>query len=220
MEQHLLVILPHPDDESFSAAGIMAQYRQKGIPVTHVCATLGEMGRNMGKPPFANRETLHTFRKKELEEACRVLGVDDLRLLGMRDKTLEFEDPDAFAERIKALIEDVNPSLVISFYPGHGIHPDHDAIGEAVSNAVSRIHKERRPDLYCRAILPNSRELLGEPDVVIDVRDVFDKKIAALKAHESQMPGLISEWEKKAEEHDPELVEWLGWEIFWVREFE
>ncbi|MDB5084113.1 MAG: bacillithiol biosynthesis deacetylase BshB2, partial [Bacilli bacterium] len=58
MERHVLVVLPHPDDESFGTAGAIALYTQAGIPVTYVCGTLGEMGRNMGRPFFANRETL------------------------------------------------------------------------------------------------------------------------------------------------------------------
>ena len=40
-ERHVLVIFPHPDDETFSSAGTLASYIQKGIPVTYACLTLG-----------------------------------------------------------------------------------------------------------------------------------------------------------------------------------
>ena len=43
MKEHVLVILPHPDDESYGVAGLIALHRQKDIPVTYACATLGEM---------------------------------------------------------------------------------------------------------------------------------------------------------------------------------
>lgn len=43
MKEHVLVILPHPDDESYGVAGLIALHRQKNIPVTYACATLGEM---------------------------------------------------------------------------------------------------------------------------------------------------------------------------------
>lgn len=33
-ERHVLVIFPHPDDETFSSAGTLASYIQQGIPVT------------------------------------------------------------------------------------------------------------------------------------------------------------------------------------------
>jgi LmbE family N-acetylglucosaminyl deacetylase len=65
MGQHILIILPHPDDEAFGVAGTAAKYLQGGDKVTYACLTLGEMGRNMGIPPFANRVTLPVIRKKE-----------------------------------------------------------------------------------------------------------------------------------------------------------
>ncbi len=122
-EQHVLVVFPHPDDEAFGVSGTIAQYAQSGTPVTYACLTLGEMGRNMGVPPFANRETLPLIRRQELEEACRVLGIHDLRLLGYRDKTVEFEDEEELADRIAAIVAETNPSLVITFYPGYKCPP-------------------------------------------------------------------------------------------------
>ena len=93
MERHVLAVYPHPDDETFGKAGTIALYTRAGTPVTLICGTLGQMGRNMGKPFFATRETLPIIREKELRDACSILGIKDLRLLGLRDKTVEFEDP-------------------------------------------------------------------------------------------------------------------------------
>jgi len=104
VERHILVVFPHPDDESFGVSGTLAMYAKKGTPITYACLTLGEMGRNMGKPPFANRETLPLIRKKELEDACKIIGIKDLRLLGFRDKTIEFEDEELLSDRIGAII--------------------------------------------------------------------------------------------------------------------
>ena len=50
------------------------------------------MGRNLGNPPFATRESLPKIRKKELIDAANAIGIQDLRMLGLRDKTIEFED--------------------------------------------------------------------------------------------------------------------------------
>ncbi len=54
-ERHVLVIFPHPDDETFSSAGTPLASYIKGIPVTYACLTLGQMGRNLGNPHFAKR---------------------------------------------------------------------------------------------------------------------------------------------------------------------
>ena len=81
---------------------MIALNRKEDIPVTYACLTLGEMGRNMGDPLFANRETLPLLRKQELIDACREMDVQDLRMLGYRDKTLEFEDEEKLADQIEA----------------------------------------------------------------------------------------------------------------------
>nr|WGE05643.1 bacillithiol biosynthesis deacetylase BshB2 [Bacillus subtilis] len=117
MKEHVLVILPHPDDESYGVAGLIALNRKKDIPVTYACATLGEMGRNMGDPFFANRETLPLLRKQELINACKEMDINDLRMLGLRDKTLEFEDDEYLADIMEEIIDDVKPSLIVTFYP-------------------------------------------------------------------------------------------------------
>ncbi|WP_026677661.1 bacillithiol biosynthesis deacetylase BshB2 [Fictibacillus gelatini] len=214
MERHVLVVLPHPDDEAFGSAGTIAQFTQKGVPVTYACATLGEMGRNMGKPFFANRETLPAIRKKELEEACKILGIKDLRRLGFRDKTLEFEDVEVVADSIFEIIQELNPSLIITHYPGHGVHPDHDACGLATITAVGRLPENERPTLYCHAITKNRLTALGNPDVVNDVIDVVDIKIAAIKAHRSQTEGMISSWENGTPQ-EPDIMKWVSQEMFW-----
>ena len=74
-ERHVLIILPHPDDEAFGISGSISAYRKMDVPVTYACLTLGEMGRNLGNPPFANRETLPQIRKAELEKACAAMGL-------------------------------------------------------------------------------------------------------------------------------------------------
>ncbi len=63
-EQHVLVVFPHPDDEAFGVSGTITSYIKQGTPVTYACLTLGEMGRNLGMPPFATRESLPSIRKK------------------------------------------------------------------------------------------------------------------------------------------------------------
>lgn len=50
--KQVVVIYPHPDDESFGTAGTVVKFREAGVPVTYLCGTLGEMGRNMGSPFF------------------------------------------------------------------------------------------------------------------------------------------------------------------------
>ncbi|WP_188206685.1 bacillithiol biosynthesis deacetylase BshB2 [Alkalibacillus aidingensis] len=196
--KHVVIIYPHPDDESFGTSGTILNFREAGVPVTYLCGTLGEMGRNMGSPFFANRETLPEIRKQELIDACNVLDMN-LEMLGYRDKTVEFESRDDIAQRLKQFIVDLGATLVITFYPPYAVHPDHNAMGAAAFEAVKGIEPENRPELWATAIINNRNEVLGEPDIVVDTESVFEKKLEAIKAHRSQAEGMLSKMRESSD---------------------
>lgn len=199
METHVVVIYPHPDDESFGAAGTITAFRKQGIPVTYLCGTLGEMGRNMGSPiPFANRETLPNIREQELKKACSVLDIN-LRLLGYRDKTIEYEDINDVANHLKSILEELKPSLVITHYPGHAVHPDHNALGAAAIEAVRLMEKANRPTVWAQAITNTFYDDLGTPDIVNDVTNYFDTKMDAILAHKSQASGVLGSFQNRSD---------------------
>jgi bacillithiol biosynthesis deacetylase BshB2 len=216
MEQHVLVILPHPDDEAFGVAGTILSHTQAGTPVTYVCLTLGEMGRNMGRPLIANRETLPSIRKHELQEACRLLGIEDLRRFGMRDKTVEFADQDALQSQILDVIKDVNPTLIITFYPGYSVHPDHDATGAAVIQTVQGLPEEERPTVHAIAFSEDCEKFIGEPDVVYDISRYYEQKMAVIEAHQSQTAGVIETMKERMLENDETIRQRMMTERFWI----
>lgn len=202
-ERGLLVVLPHPDDESFSSGGTMALASDAGVPVTYLCGTYGDMGRRMGSPFFATRESMRDVRERELADACRLLGAR-YELLGMRDRMVEFEDPQVVAARVREAIVRLAPSTVITFYPGHAVHPDHDAMGVATRMAVEAIEGPVEPQLLAVAVGDREalRELLGPPHVAVDIRRVRPRKLAALRAHRSQTEMMFLRWEGHVEEDE------------------
>ncbi|MBM7095505.1 bacillithiol biosynthesis deacetylase BshB2 [Bacillus sp. H-16] len=216
MERHVLVIFPHPDDEAFGVAGTILSHTQNGTPVTYVCLTLGEMGRNMGRPLIANRETLPDIRRKELEEACRLLGIEDLRRFGMRDKTIEFTDDAMLINRLGEVIDDVDPSLIITFYPGYAVHPDHDATAAAVIQAVQKMPPESRPTVHALAFSEGCEKIIGEPDIIHDVSAFADQKMKVIEAHESQTAGVFQTMKQRFLEHDETMKDRMNTERFWT----
>lgn len=216
-----MFVFAHPDDESFGCGGTVALYSRQGSPVTYVCATRGEMGRRMGTPPFTTREQLRHLRVQEMQAAAAALGISDLRFLDIWDKTVEFIDPDVLAERVKVIVEEVNPSLVVTFHPLYGKHPDHNAIGAATVRAVARIAPERRPKLY----FGHARWAgvkLDLPLITLDISGVADVKLAAIRAHRSQSEGFLEQWEKQIAgdpEQQAQLREEWQQEMFWEYDF-
>ncbi len=218
-ERQVLVVFPHPDDEAFGVSGTIASHVNMGTPVTYACLTLGQMGRNMGNPPFANRETLPAIREQELDNAARAMGINDLRKLGFRDKTVEFEDENMLTNVMSSLIAELNPSLVITFYPGYSVHPDHEATGAAVVRAVGKLPEADRPKLHCVAFSRNCVEELGEPDIVHNISAVADIKLEAIRAHRSQTELMLENMAEKLKEKDPQTMAWLNNERFWTYKF-
>ena len=155
----LLAIFPHPDDETFSAAGVMSAAIERGVPVTVVCATRGEAGES-SIPGLDDPERLGVVRERELRDAMRQIGVTDVRLLAYRDSGMEgssaADHPRAFvrtsveavAARLVTHIRAVRPQVIVT-YGIDGIygHPDHVHLHyvslHAVDAAASPTHKGR-----------------------------------------------------------------------------
>jgi N-acetyl-1-D-myo-inositol-2-amino-2-deoxy-alpha-D-glucopyranoside deacetylase len=150
----LLLIFAHPDDESFSCAGVMTAASQRGIPVTLISATRGEAGKT-GIPELDTPEILGAVREQELRAAATTTGVLDVRFLDYRDSgmagTPENDDPRAFCQaaepdvvaKLVVHLRAVRPATVITFGPdGVYGHPDHLAIHRA---AVAAVHAAADP---------------------------------------------------------------------------
>jgi len=222
LEQHVLVFFPHPDDETFGCGGTIAQFAKSGIPVTYICGTLGQMGRNMGKPFFATRESLPDIREAELAEACQAIGIQNVFKLGLRDKTIEFEDPELLIDRIEQILREIRPSLVLTHYPGYAVHPDHNALGEATIRALARLSVQERPVVYAHAFSHDAQAVLGPPDIVNDISAMSDVKLAAIKAHGSQSQGILARIAKgqfKEQSFESSFSHLLETESFWTYNF-
>src|SRR5215213_6057822 len=83
----ILVVRPHPDDESSATGGMLACYAARGVRTGVVTCTGGEEGEihDPDLDPVADFPRLGEIREGELRAACEILGVSTLRLLGFRD---------------------------------------------------------------------------------------------------------------------------------------
>jgi N-acetyl-1-D-myo-inositol-2-amino-2-deoxy-alpha-D-glucopyranoside deacetylase len=155
----LLAIFPHPDDETFSAAGVMSGAVELGVPVTVISATRGESGES-SIPELDDPERLGVVRERELRDAMRQLGITDVRFLAYRDSGMEgspeAEHPkalvrasiEAVAAELVTHIRTVQPHVIMT-YGQDGLygHPDHlhlhYAVLQAVESAADPAHKGR-----------------------------------------------------------------------------
>jgi LmbE family N-acetylglucosaminyl deacetylase len=154
----MLVVRPHPDDESSGTGGLLAYYAARGVHTGVAICTGGEEGEihDPDLDPVADFPRLGEIRKRELRNACEILGVSEIRLLGYRDSgmldTPSNEHPEAFcradpaeaAGRLVRVIRELRPRVLVTEPVGGGYpHPDHVACHRVSVDAFHAAGDER-----------------------------------------------------------------------------
>ena len=197
----VLVIAAHPDDIEIGAGGAIAAWTDEGIAVTYCLVTDGSAGSN---DPNVNVRELVEVRQREQREAATCLGVTDVHFLGYPDGVLEATI--ALRRDLTRLIRQVRPDRVLITDPTTVLledegfyyinHPDHRAAAEAALYAVFPSAESRPifPELLAEGLEPfHVNELwmmlTNKANVVVDVSQQHERKVASILCHHSQLPG-------------------------------
>ena len=204
----------HPDDQEFTVGGTLAKWARAGCEVVTVCITSGGAGSNRFTPPDMTRHALVAIREDEQREACRILGVKETIFLGHEDGMLE---PSIDLRReLTRLIRRHRPEVVLCGDPGarfYGTtymnHPDHRVAADVALDAVFPSAGTRLifPELLDEGLDPHEvRQVYihgsDKPDTYVDISEALDVKLAALRAHKSQMgewdpSEMITQWARE-----------------------
>jgi LmbE family N-acetylglucosaminyl deacetylase len=190
----VLVVAAHPDDADFGTAGTVATWTDADVHVTYCVVTDGQVGavdREM------TRERLVDVRRREQRTAAAHVGVEDVRFLGYADG--ELEPTRRLVGELAGLIREVRPQRMVipsaerDYAHIHRSHPDHLAAGKAALDAIFPAARNpfAYPDLLEQGLEPwtvPDTWLMGHPtnNHTVDVTAAFDRKMAAVLAHESQ----------------------------------
>ena len=195
----------HPDDQEFTVGGTLAKWARAGCEIITVCITSGGAGSNKYTPPDMTRRALVAIREDEQREAGRILGVKDTIFLGHEDGMLE--PSIALRKELTRLIRRFRPEAVLTGDPAMRFygstymnHPDHRVAADVALDAVFPSAGTRLifPELLDVGLEPHEVHQVyihgaEHPDTYIEISDVLDVKLAALRAHKSQM----GEWDPK-----------------------
>lgn len=159
--ERALVVVAHPDDADFWAGGAVARWSAAGIVVTYLVLTDGDAG---GFDPAIPRANIPRIRRSEQEAAASLLGVRDVRFLGLAEGTIAQRME--LRRQIVRVIRQVRPHRLLTWSPEWNwsqfrtsCHIDHRATGElaltaaypdALSVVVRRCDWRGRPDRLCR----------------------------------------------------------------------
>jgi LmbE family N-acetylglucosaminyl deacetylase len=191
----VMVVMPHPDDAEFGAAGTVASWGKDGKEVTYVVCTNGDKG---SSDPDMTSERLAEIRRKEQADAANVLGVKDIVFLDYPDGWLE--DTPEFRGKLVRLIRKYCPDIVMTTdpYRKYMWHRDHRITGIVTLDAIFPYSRDRLsyPEHIAEGLKPHHvREIYlwgsEDPNIYIDITETFDTKIAALTCHTSQVGSRI-----------------------------
>lgn len=134
----IVIVLAHPDDESYGIGGTIAKYSSEGVEVHLITATNGEKAKFTNSPKIIT--DLGLVRKQELHEAGKILGITKIYFFDYPDQLLDEIPLDQLKLKIRNILIEINPQIVITF-DSHGItgHPDHKYISKAATEVFFEI---------------------------------------------------------------------------------
>jgi LmbE family N-acetylglucosaminyl deacetylase len=133
--QDVLVVVAHPDDESFGLGGVLHAFAEGGSRLNVLCFTHGEASTLHGVDG-----DLAVIRAEELDAASRRLGVARVELLDYPDGSLASQAAAELASHVQRLAHETGAGMLLVFDHG-GItgHPDHQAATDAALQAATAL---------------------------------------------------------------------------------
>ena len=222
-----MVIVAHPDDADFGPAATAARWIDAGSTGWLVCCTSGDAG---AEDPETDPLDLAALREAEQRSAAEVVGYAGISFLHQPDGALV--DDIALREQLVREIRTVRPDAVLAvdpevlFYRGGGVnHTDHRAAGMAAVNAVYPAARNpmafpslARSGLAAHVVRRLYLFWTERPDAWVDVTATLDRKVAALRAHASQIhePDRLAERIHRWAAEEGEAIEAAAAEAFRV----
>jgi bacillithiol biosynthesis deacetylase BshB1 len=188
MKLDVLAIGVHPDDVELGCSGTLINEVKRGKKVGIVDLTEGELG---------TRGTVET-RYNEATEAARIIGASARENLKMRDGF--FKNDEAHQLKVVQVLRKYQPEIVIGNIL-EDRHPDHGRAGNLIYDAcflsglkqVQTVDEQGNEQGKWRPkyLLHFLQDRFYEPDVIVDITDVFEQRMVSIKAYTTQFhnPG-------------------------------
>lgn len=199
LKKKFLVFSPHPDDVDFGCSATVAKLTGEGNEVVYCIVTNGEKGVHK---VHQSKHAMMLMREQEQCAAARAAGVYETIFLREVDGTLE--NTHDLRRRLTRVVREVRPNIVIAQDPANQtfdsfgrFHRDHRMTAEAVFDAIYPAAGSPGffPELAKAGVMPHQIEGVwfwgtDKPNLFVNVSKTLEKKIAALRAHESQIADM------------------------------
>ncbi len=202
----VLVVTPHPDDETFTSGGLLAILAARKNNVQILIYTADNAGSN---DPTMTKERLAQIRRQEEEDSCAILGIpkDHITWLGHDDGMLEYVDRRELTKQVAREIRRIRPDAVLSIDPGAPYEQWHksDHRSAAVITADGMRAAAWRlyfPELEREGLKAHKVPVVfffysNQPNYSVDITDMAQKKAQAAAAHTSQFGTMVTSYDDR-----------------------
>jgi LmbE family N-acetylglucosaminyl deacetylase len=180
----VLVVAAHPDDELLGLGGTIARHSAAGDDVVCVVASEGASTR-YGDDAAASLEAMG-------RAAAAVLGVRELRFLGLRDQHLDAQPILSVIQTVEKVVDEIQPDIVYTHHWGD-VNRDHRVISEAIMVACRPVGDRYASSVYLFET-PSSTEWSWPdpnaafvPNHFVDISATIDKKLEAMACYASEV---------------------------------
>jgi len=170
----VLVLSPHPDDESIGCGGTLRKHISQGDAVRLIFLTSGEQGGHGCSPA----ETV-LIREREAAKAARILHLSHVEFWREPDGAVRASR--RLAAKLRNAVREWKPKLIYVPHDGE-MHPDHRASARLVRRALLDLAASVRPIVRMFEVWTPMQQI----DEVVDISEYMEVKLAAVRVYKSQ----------------------------------
>ncbi|MEE1943513.1 bacillithiol biosynthesis deacetylase BshB1 [Pedobacter sp. KR3-3] len=182
MKLDILVFAVHPDDAELGCSGTILKHIALGKKVGIVDFTRGELGTRGSAE----------IRDEEAAESAKILGLHARENLRLKDGF--FKNDEAHQLEVIKMVRKYQPEIILT-NALHDRHPDHGRAGDLANDAIflsglrrieTTLDGQKQEPWRPRLVLQYIQDRYIEPDILVDITEVMEQKIASIRAFKTQ----------------------------------
>jgi LmbE family N-acetylglucosaminyl deacetylase len=177
----ILVLCAHPDDETLGLGGTLNIHTNNGDFISVIIFADGESSRNKSSKEI-------TQRRKQSQQACKILGIQNIKFLNYKDQILDTIPTLELAKKIEKEIEITTPEIIYTHYWGD-VNQDHRKIFEATLIATRPVPYSKIRKVICYETPSSTEWGINDfhPNLFVNIEKSLEKKLNALQKYEHEI---------------------------------
>lgn len=176
----ILVVAVHPDDETLGCGGTLLKHKSNGDEIHWLIATTVD-------------KSHHYYNKREIEieEVSELYNFDSVHNLRLKTMQVDEYSMSELIGKISKVVKEIKPNIIYLPFKGD-VHSDHRKIFEAAYSCTKSFRYPFIKKIYMIETLsetefaPSTKEDSFIPNVFIDIKEFFEKKINIMKVYKSE----------------------------------